>query len=71
MASLITPGSHHALEPGGSEGVFEQTGDGHGSGASRHGRDRPRHLLDGIEVDVTHDPGLGTRNTDIDDGRPR
>ena len=42
------------LLPGGGYRVVHQAGNRHRPNATRHGRDRRRHILHGIEIDVAH-----------------
>lgn len=51
---------------GGGERVLEQTRDGHGADAARHGRDPARVLHRLLEADVAHEPGLLARRHPVD-----
>ncbi len=48
------------------EGVLQQAGDGHRAGAAGHRGDGAGDGLDGVEIHVADDAGLGARDTDVD-----
>ena len=53
------------------QGVFNQAGDGHRAGATRHRGDVPRDRRNFFKQDVAAYSVRGVRDTDVDDDRAR